>query len=129
MPFDSVHSPDADARSRRGLSNYLSGLSAETIVAEHYQAAGHRVLEQRWRGKAGEIDLIVEGPDGLVFVEVKKGRDHAAAASHLTAPQIGRVALAAEEYAGRTHGMACLRIDAALVDQTGTVDIIRNISL
>ena len=115
----------------RGLSNYLTGLSAEDLVADHYVKAGCRVLHRRWRGRAGEIDLILEGPEGLIFVEVKKGPDHARAAGHLTARQIGRVCASAEDYTGQfpQYAFAALRIDAALVDDLGRIDLLENISL
>ena len=51
---------------------YETGLLGEEIAAqwleEHY---GMRLLESRYKTKAGEIDLIMLDEDTVVFVEVK----------------------------------------------------------
>lgn len=113
-----------------GLTNYLAGLSAEETVLRHYESHGAREVAKRWRGKSGEIDLIVEDESGLVFVEVKAASCHDRAAERLTSRQIGRVAGAAEEFLvkiGRPN--ACIRIDAALVDHSGSVETLTNITV
>jgi len=50
------------------------------MAARYLSAAGHVILERRWRsGKtdAGEIDLIVRDGAEIVFVEVKTRRSEA----------------------------------------------------
>ena len=47
------------------------GRSSEAAAAEYLIANGFRVLERRFRTRAGEIDLIAEEGETLVFVEVK----------------------------------------------------------
>jgi putative endonuclease len=47
------------------------GLAGEEAAARHLEAMGLRVVERRWRCRAGEIDLVAEDGDVLVFVEVK----------------------------------------------------------
>lgn len=85
-------------------------------------------METRWRGPAGEIDLIFRDGDELIFVEVKKSSSHALAASRLDRRQMDRICLSALDYADRIgSGRAVpMRFDAALVDGHGRVDIIRN---
>ena len=51
---------------------YHAGLSAEDRIADDYERRGYSVAQRRWRGKGGEIDLIAQDGDGLVFIEVKK---------------------------------------------------------
>lgn len=106
----------------------MAGRLAEESVAAAYEAAGCRILQSRWRGQAGEIDLILRDGDDLVFVEVKKSASHAAAALRLDRRQMDRICLAALEYVGdQAPGRApIMRFDAALVDGQGRVDIIRN---
>jgi len=41
------------------LVGYHAGLAAEEIVAADYARRGLRLERRRWRGKRGEIDLIV----------------------------------------------------------------------
>lgn len=57
-----------------GLVSYHAGLAAEDIVARNYAARAHQVAARRWRGKSGEIDLVMRDGDTVVFVEVKKKR-------------------------------------------------------
>lgn len=47
------------------------GIEGEEAAARHLESMGLRVLERRWRCRAGEIDLVAEDGDVLVFVEVK----------------------------------------------------------
>ncbi len=37
---------------------YWAGVAAEAAVERTYLARGAQLLQRRWRGKAGEIDLI-----------------------------------------------------------------------
>ena len=51
---------------------YETGISGEQRAAEWLQSErGMKVLEQRCRTKAGEIDLIMLDHETVVFVEVK----------------------------------------------------------
>lgn len=116
------------ARAARGAINQRSGLAAEASVAAHYAARGHRISARRWRGSAGEIDLITRDRDGLVFIEVKKSSSFARAAEHLTRRQMDRICGAASEYlAGEPDGqLTNMRFDVALVDAMGRIDVIEN---
>ena len=132
MPFDFAPFDFAsDDLSARGLANYHDGLSAEDSVARHYQGKGYEVVAHRWRGTVGEIDLICRTTDGFVFVEVKKSHSFDAAASHLSFDQLGRIALAGEEYIA-THSddpFAPMRLDLAMVDKAGRIETTENLTL
>lgn len=112
-----------DAKTR-----YLAGVSAESQVAARYLEGGYRQIAARWRGGGGEIDLVLEGPEGCVFVEVKASRNHARAAESLSRRQIGRLFRAAEAFLARLPtGLATkARFDLALVDEMGRIEIIEN---
>lgn len=112
-----------------GAVAYYSGLSAEESVARNYEDRGHRVRERRWRGQGGEIDLILDSDDGLVFVEVKKSRSFARAAAHLSPRQVARICAAATEYvAGEPDQLDTgMRFDLALVDGHGAMEVVENI--
>ncbi len=133
MPFDCAPSDQqpSDAKRRAGKAAYLTGLAAEDTVARHYQDRGFTLLETRWRGICGEIDLIFTGPSGLVFVEVKKARTFDQAAERLTLRQLSRIAKSAEDYVGNHFGdpFVLTRLDLAMVDARGRVDVMENLTL
>jgi len=115
-------------RQQRGTTSYHAGLAAEELVAQRYESAQQPVLAKRWRGSCGEIDLVAQNGDGVIFIEVKKSRSHARAASHLTRRQMDRIYGAGSEFlATQPRGqLTDVRIDLALVDDTGRVDVIEN---
>ncbi|MCW1950163.1 MAG: YraN family protein [Octadecabacter sp.] len=112
----------------RGLTAYRAGLAAEETVAQTYERTGRPVLATRWRGSAGEIDLIAQDGDGVVFIEVKKSRSHAQAAARLTRRQMDRIYGAGSEFlATQPRGqLTDVRFDLALVDEKGRVEVIEN---
>lgn len=115
----------------RGAINYHAGLGAEAQVAEHFLRGGLGIRERRWRGPGGEIDLILDDGDRLVFVEVKKGRDHASALARVSGRQLSRIRKSAEAYAARlpTGSLTEIRIDIALVDATGRIEVLENATM
>ena len=48
-----------------------TGQKAEELAAAFLQAKGLTVLERNFRAKVGEIDLIAQDGDEVVFVEVR----------------------------------------------------------
>lgn len=93
-----------------------------------YLDHGHRLVARRWRGPAGEIDLVMEKDGEVVFVEVKASRTHAQAAAALSKRQIGRLLRSAEHCLGSfPKGPATpMRFDVALIDGQGQFDVIVN---
>lgn len=125
--FDARCTP-AQARQHRGRMSYLAGLAAEDAVAAEYRARGYTLLEVRWRGKRGEIDLIFADGPGVVMVEVKKSRSFDEALSHITPAQVRRLFATAEDYVGtRPLGnLTDIRFDVALMDQHAQVSVLEN---
>ncbi|MCA9934639.1 MAG: YraN family protein [Anaerolineales bacterium] len=54
---------------RKKLGNW-----GESVAATHLEAKGYRILQRNWRCARGEIDLVAQAGDVLVFVEVKTRR-------------------------------------------------------
>ena len=74
------------------------GRLGESAAEEELQRCGMRILERRCRMRAGEIDLIAEDGEILVFIEVKTraGTGYgtpAAAVTRTKQQRMGRVAL------------------------------------
>ncbi len=52
-------------------SRVALGRWGEQRVARHYEAAGYVVLDQNWQVRGGELDLVLERGNEIVFCEVK----------------------------------------------------------
>ncbi|MGR3714921.1 MAG: YraN family protein [Shimia sp.] len=115
-------------KQQRGQRNALAGMAAEDAVARHYEMAGMDVDHRRWRGRSGEIDLIVRNGDEIIFVEVKKSRDFARASESLRPRQMQRLMRAGEEFVGSepAGSLTPMRFDVALVDDVGRIQILEN---
>lgn len=118
-------------RQKRGLTSYHAGKAAEDIVALAYARNGNETLAKRWRGSAGEIDLIAKNGEGVIFIEVKKSKSHARAAQRITPRQLERIYGAGSEFLGTMPKgqLTDVRIDVALVDEVGRVNVIENVSM
>lgn len=115
----------------RGLTAHLSGAAAEDAVARQYEKVGWTILERRWRGKAGEIDLIVARDGVTTFVEVKQSATIDTAISSLRPRQLARIAASAEEYFLKDvcRSVGEMRLDLAAVDRSGCIEIVENLTL
>lgn len=60
------------SRANSNTSNKKAiGDKGEQIAAQFLIDKGYKLLEKNWRYKHGEIDLIVENNNTIIFVEVK----------------------------------------------------------
>ncbi|MES2967164.1 MAG: YraN family protein [Pseudomonadota bacterium] len=111
-----------------GARSYHAGLAAEESVAQLYTRSGRAVCARRWRGTGGEIDLIARDGAEVIFIEVKQSSTHAQAAEHLTPRQMARIYATGSEFlAGEPQGqLTGVRIDVALVDGAGRIEILEN---
>lgn len=62
--------PDAIAPKRKDERKAL-GAFGEAQAAAYLQARGYRLLARNWRCRTGELDLVAEDGDTIVFVEVR----------------------------------------------------------
>ncbi|MEL6171646.1 MAG: YraN family protein [Pseudomonadota bacterium] len=117
-----------DRKMVQGQLGYYRGITAENIAARRYVEDGYEILEERWRGRGGEIDLIFLHGDTFIFCEVKAARTVDAAISRLRSRQIGRIHAAASEYLAKTPlgQLSNVRFDLAVVDGTGEAVILKN---
>ncbi len=54
----------------------LFGERSEALAAIHLKKHGYKILEQNYRTKLGEIDIIAKNKDTIVFVEVKARKSY-----------------------------------------------------
>lgn len=47
------------------------GVKGENLAVRYLKKRGYRIIERNYRIKLGEIDIIAEQGDNLVFIEVK----------------------------------------------------------
>ena len=47
------------------------GKDSESVAVRHLKKNGYKILQQNYRTKLGEIDIIAKDKQALVFVEVK----------------------------------------------------------
>lgn len=59
------------------MSTQSIGKTGENAVAELYKSEGFCILKQNYRTRFGEIDLVAQNTQYLVFVEVKTRRPDA----------------------------------------------------
>lgn len=69
VPEDTNH-----ASGRKNNARQMLGRKGEQMAAQALRERGYRIVEQNFRCRYGEIDLIAEEQDDLVFVEVKTRR-------------------------------------------------------
>jgi putative endonuclease len=51
------------------------GVQAEILAAQYLQQRGLKLVTQNYRGRFGEIDLIMQDGASLVFIEVRLRRN------------------------------------------------------
>jgi putative endonuclease len=83
----------------------LTGADAEQLVCRHLEKRKLKLVQQNFRAKCGEIDLIMRDGQELVFIEVKYRRSSAfgSAAEAVTPTKQLRLARAAALYLQRNH--------------------------
>ena len=54
-----------------GKTAYTIGIEAEELIANTYKSKGFEILFKRYKTKYGEIDLIAQKENQIVFIEVK----------------------------------------------------------
>jgi len=94
------------------------GAQAEQLAVQYLQQQGLRLVVQNYRGRFGEIDLIMQDGTTLVFIEVRLRRNagFGGAAASIDARKQQRIISTAQQYlAGLARIPAC-RFDVVLLD-------------
>lgn len=101
-------------RERRGSS----GSAAEGMALKFLEAKGLFLVERNFRCRVGEIDLIMEDGETLVFVEVRLRTNPAfvSAGESVSHRKQARIVAAANQYLAGKREMPC-RFDCVLLDK------------
>ena len=105
------------------------GQAAEALAADYLRCHGLSILERNFRCRFGEIDLIAQDGETVVFVEVRmRGRSNfGGAAESITARKRERLRKTARFYLAGLRTLPRCRFDALLVSGTGSnIDWIRD---
>ncbi|HEY0847516.1 MAG TPA: YraN family protein [Noviherbaspirillum sp.] len=107
-----------DLVSRRRTSKQVTGDAAEERALQHLQRHGQTLVERNFRCRGGEIDLIMQERNTLVFVEVRKRADgrYGGAAASVTARKQGRLIVAAQTFLQRYTMPPACRFDIVAID-------------
>jgi len=94
------------------------GRQWEQAALLYLKRRGLRRVEENFRCKGGEIDLIMQDGDTLVFVEVRQRADmeHGGAAASITPAKIRRLVRAAQVYLLRFPVTPPCRFDVVAID-------------
>ena len=110
---------------RKPTTAYAKGVMGEDRACEYLQAKGMVLLHRRYRSLYGEIDLVMQAEDCIVFAEVKaRGRGRSGDGLIAVTPaKQKRILQTAEAYLAE-HGAACaVRFDVIEITPEGILHI------
>ena len=101
-----------------GLIKSSPGARAEQWAAQYLQQRGLKIIAKNYRGRFGEIDLIMQDDATLVFIEVRLRRnaDFGGAAASIDARKQQRIIRTAQQYLAGLERTPPCRFDAVLMD-------------
>lgn len=105
------------------------GAQAEQLAADFLVRQGLQIVARNYRCRYGEIDLILQEGDTLVFVEVRlRSRgDFGGAAASIDSHKQRKLMLTAQHYLAQLRRTPPCRFDAVLLQDTRTpVEWIKN---
>lgn len=102
------------------MAERLSGAQAEQLACAHLQHAGLTLRARNFRCPQGEIDLVMEDCDTLVFVEVRyrNSARYGSAAESVDPRKQARLRAAAEHYLHSQHADRACRFDVIAIQGT-----------
>lgn len=105
---------------RPRTARQLTGQLGEDAALAYLLQQGLRLLERNFLCKGGEIDLVMQDGETLVFVEVRKraNQQHGGAAASVTPAKQKRLILAAQIFLQRYRMPPACRFDVIAIDAT-----------
>lgn len=114
--FDALPKLLGTRRSR--TSQQIKGQAGEDTALAYLLAQGQTLLQRNFRCKGGEIDLVMQENQVLVFVEVRRRANlrHGGAAASITRSKQARLIIAAQIYLQRYRMPPACRFDVIAID-------------
>ncbi len=103
------------------------GQRGEELAAAYLEKRGYIVRERNWRCPAGEIDIVAEDGDCLVFVEVRtrRGREYGTPEESVTPAKQAKLVEVAQTYLQEHSWDGDWRIDVVAVEMTSGGKLLR----
>lgn len=100
------------------------GRAAEAAATRHLERAGYRILQQNFRARGGELDVVAIDGDALAIVEVRYRADDrfGGAAASITPAKRGRIVRAAHTLMATQPLLSRLPARFDVVEVTGPAD-------
>lgn len=104
----------------------IIGTWGEALAREHLEAKGLRFIMKNYLCKMGEIDLIMQDKETIVFVEVRVRNTqlHGNPLESITVGKQRKVRRTAERYLQQTNHQGSARIDVIGIDTSTTPPVI-----
>ncbi len=104
------------------------GIHGEKVAEKHLVDLGYRILDRNWRWRKGELDLVAEQDEEIVFVEVKARRSQTYGLPEESITRSKREKLIQTAYAylrSVNRQDAAWRIDVVAIDMEDDGTVIR----
>lgn len=105
-------------KAKEGKGEHLkTGKLGEEMARQYLKKKGHKIIEQNYKTKYGEIDLVSQEGKELVFVEVRtrQGEDYGLPEETLKPKKLKKVLLNAQAYINTKKWQGKARIDAICI--------------
>jgi putative endonuclease len=81
------------------------GNQGEDLAAEHLRSKGYQILQRNWQCRFGELDIVAQDGETLIFCEVKSlhGESLEDAFANLTPQKVKKVLKAVHYYLAAKH--------------------------
>ncbi|MCJ7773245.1 MAG: YraN family protein [Desulfobacterales bacterium] len=110
----------------------IFGRKSESLAVKHLKRKGYKILEQNFRTKMGEIDIIAKDKGVIVFVEVKARRSNRFGDPKwaVTYKKQKKISMAALQYLKTTkQSNTSARFDVVSIDSSGdklAIEVVKN---
>lgn len=100
-----------------GNDHIETGIQAEQLACQHLQAHGLLLRDRNYHCPAGEIDLIMQDADSLVFVEVRfrKNSHFGNGAESITRQKRRKIIATASHYLQHSRSRHACRFDVVSI--------------